>query len=214
MGQLSSAESREVVGRRRPRGGDPRAALTGRGWTGRGRGSSSGPGGWAGPARGAARRGGGAAGSTRQLRQPGTLDPSPREVKARAARRQLSQVGAEFSRRLTGGRRAGGGSAAQVGAREASNPRPGVRVLRPGAWWVGEPGGLDKEPSRDQGTRTQDPGRGKLGLRLQEWHMRPGPCRSLPRLSPGPCPITKTGSPQPRNPHPSTAAGGRRASLS
>ncbi|XP_055280084.1 GTP-binding protein REM 1 [Moschus berezovskii] len=47
----------------------------GRGWTGRGRGSS--PGGWAGPGRGAALRGSGTAWSTRLLRPPRTLDPSP-----------------------------------------------------------------------------------------------------------------------------------------
>lgn len=63
----------------------------------------------------------------------GPWTPPHGEVKAGAARRQLSQVGAEFARRLRGGvlrRRQGRG-----------RPRtclPGVRVLRPGAPRVGE----------------------------------------------------------------------------
>lgn len=211
MGQLSSVESRKVVGRPRPLGGDPGAALTGRGWTGRGRGSSPGPGGWAGPARGAARGGGGAASSTRQLRRPGTLDPSPREVKARAARRQLSQVGAEFARRLPGGR-GRGGSAAQAGAREASNPRPGVRVLRLGARWIGEP--RTRSPPGIRGLTPRTRGGGSSDSDSRNGTCAPGPCRFLPRLPPGLCPITKTGALQLRNPQPATAAGGRRASLS
>lgn len=73
--QLVSRPLRKIIQRPRPWGGDPGAALTGRGSTGRGRGSSPNQGGGAGPARGAARRGGGTAWSTQQLRAAG--DPGP-----------------------------------------------------------------------------------------------------------------------------------------
>lgn len=185
VGQLRAL--RKVFGRPRPRGVDPGAALMGRGWTGRGRGSSPGPGGGAGLARGAARRGGGAAWSTRQLRRPpGTLDPSAREVKARAAHRQLSEVGVEFARRLHGGicgaGRGGGGL------------EPASRGEGPPAWglvgWIAS----DEEPSRDRGTHTQDPGRGKARTQtLGMGHAPLGPVGPFPAPPPGPCPVTKTG---------------------
>lgn len=97
------------------------------------------------------RRGGGAAARDRpeglrarrwdSLERPaaagrGPRTPSQAEVKARAARRQLRQVGAEFAPRLRGG----GGSCGQArrGGGGGAPPRlPGVRVLPTGAQRVG-----------------------------------------------------------------------------
>lgn len=84
-----------------------------------------------------------------------------------------------------------GGSAAQAGAREASNPRPGVRVLRPGAWWVGSP--RTKNPP-GIGDPHSGPGAGEARPTPGMAHAPPGPIGPFPAPPPGLCPVTKTGA--------------------
>lgn len=122
-------------------------------------------GGGAGPAEGAECGGGGTAWSTRQLRAGDPGSPPHAEVKARAARRQLSQVGAEFARRLHGeccnAGRAGG----------ISNPHSKGECPPPGARRAGE-AGIRNSPRL--GYSHPRPRAGKSRLRLREWHMRSG----------------------------------------
>ena len=97
----------KLIQQPKPWGGDPGAALMGRGWTGRGRGSS--------PARAAGRdpaeglRGEAVVqpGAPGSCGRRGPWIPPHSKVKAHAARHQLSPVGAEFSKASVG--REGGG---------------------------------------------------------------------------------------------------------
>lgn len=123
---------RKVIQRPKALGRGPRGCPNGAGLDEAGSRLLPRPGRRTGPAPGAARRGGGAAWSARQLQRPGILDPSPRQGKG-----PRSPLPTSSSWRGVHQAPARGVSAAHAGVKRASNPRPGSRVLRPGAWRVG-----------------------------------------------------------------------------